>query len=132
MADIIKTWPAFMEARKVAEIFSSLAPPFGRYYFALGRGRPKQEVERVWFTWRGRILGWFALDELVVNDGSLPRLRSLSGEESEWQIRKDAWVAICRPGCQRLKERVFMDGFRGWRYFNFEGWKSQPEARIRG
>ncbi|MDR5726799.1 MAG: hypothetical protein RB191_04955 [Terriglobia bacterium] len=38
-ADIIKTWPAFIDARKVAQIFSR-AGAFGRYYFTLGRGKP--------------------------------------------------------------------------------------------
>ena len=54
MADIIKTWPAATDARTVAEIFSADAPPFGHYYFTLGRGKPKEKVDRIWYTWRGR------------------------------------------------------------------------------
>jgi hypothetical protein len=130
MADIIKTWPAFMDAKKVAQIFAPKGC-FARYYFTLGRGKPKQPITRIWFTWRGRILGSFAIDVVVCNDGSLPRLSRIDGEPSEWQIRKDAWVAVCAPGCERLKERVFMSGFRGWHYFDLETYRSNPESRIR-
>jgi hypothetical protein len=48
-ADIIKTWPAFIEARKVAQIFSR-AGAFGRYYFTLGSGKPQKPIRRIWFT----------------------------------------------------------------------------------
>lgn len=129
--DIIKTWPAATDARIVAEIFSANTPPFVRYYFTLGRGKPKEKVDRIWYTWRGRILGYFEIEEIVVNDGTLPRLESLSGEESEWQIKRDAKVAICLPPCHRLKERVFMSGFRGWRYFTFAEYSQTSEARHR-
>jgi len=128
--DIIKTWPAFIEARKVAQIFSREGA-FGRYYFTLGRGKPQKSLRRIWFTWHGRILGSFAIKTVVCNDGTLPPLRSLSGEISEWQIRPDAWVAVCVPGCERLRERVYMSSFRGWRYFDFEEYKNSPDARIR-
>jgi hypothetical protein len=98
VSDIIKTWPAFMEARKVASIFSPRGC-FARYYFTLGRGKPKLQISRIWFTWRGRIIGSFAVEAVVCNDGSLPTLSRIDGEPSEWQIRKDAWVAVCTPGC---------------------------------
>jgi hypothetical protein len=45
--------------------------------------------------------------------GSLPLLHSLDDKESEWQIKPDAYVAICSEPCQRLKDRIFMSGFRG-------------------
>jgi hypothetical protein len=131
MAEIIKTWPANVNARSVAEMFSETNPPWVRFYFTLGRGRPKQEVKRLWFTYQGRILGYFDVEEIVVNDGTLPKLHSLDGGESEFQIRKDALVAICSPPCVRLKERVFMDGFRGWRYFDFESYRVTADARHR-
>jgi hypothetical protein len=130
MADIIKTWPAFMDAKKVADIFSSRGA-FARYYFTLGRGKPKEPITKIWHTWRGRILGSFVVDEIVRNDGSLPKLRSLSDKESGWQIKPDAWVAICTPGCDRLRERLFMSGFRGWRYFDIASYRDNPESRIR-
>lgn len=131
MPDIIKTWPAHVAAPIVAQIFSPTAPPFCRYYFTLGRGKPQQEVKRLWYTYRGRILGYFEIEEIVCNDGTLPKLASLSGETSEWQIRRDAWVAICAPPCHRIKERVFFEGFRGWRYFNFDSYRLTTDARVR-
>lgn len=131
MADIIKTWPANMDSKVVAELFSKDNPPFCEFYFTLGRGRPQQSIERLWFTYQGRIIGWFAVNRIVVNDGTLPHLSRIDGGESEWQIRKDAKVAICKPPCHRLKDRVFMSGFRGWRYFNFDEYSLTSESRHR-
>lgn len=129
--DIIKTWPANVDARSVAAMFSEKTPPWCVFYFTLGIGKPKENVERLWFTYRGRILGFFVIREIIVNDGTLPKLQSLDGSESDWQFRKDAKVAICLPPCHRLRERVFMDGFRGWRYFDFESYRGTAEARHR-
>ncbi|HEV2174009.1 MAG TPA: hypothetical protein VGR71_10595 [Nitrospira sp.] len=131
MTDIIKTWPANVEARTVAQIFSESNPPFCRFFFTLGRGKPKQAIANIWFTYQGRILGSFEVEEVVCNDGTLPRLSRLDGGESEWQIRKDAWVAVCAPPCKRIHERVFHEPFRGWRYFNFQTYKLSPDARVR-
>lgn len=131
MADIIKTWPAFMEGEKVARIFSPDIPPFARYYFTLGRGKPAQPIERVWFTYQGRIIGHFIIEKIVINDGSLPKLRSLENEESDWQIKPDRWVLVCKPPCIRLSDRLYMAGFRGWHYFNLDEYRSTPEAKVR-
>ena len=131
MAEIIKTWPAFIPARTTAEVFSPSHPPFCHYYFSLGHGKPKQHVDLMWFNYQGRILGWFRVEEVVCNDGTLPKLRRLDGEESGWQIRKDSWVAVCAPPCHRLSERVFMEGFRGWRYFDLDTYKGTVDARHR-
>lgn len=132
MADILKTWPANMSAKVVAELFSDTKPPFCEFYFTLGRGTPKQKIDHLWFTYQGRIIGYFVVDRVVVNDGTLPRLSRIDGGESEWQIRKDARVAICRPPCVRIRERVFHEPFRGWRYFDFESYRETSEARHRG
>jgi hypothetical protein len=131
VAEIIKTWPACVSARSTARMFSPAVPTFHRYYFTLGRGRPKLEVSRLWFTYLGRILGYFEVEEIVVNDGTLPQGRRLDGGESEWQMKKDAKVAICAPPCVRLKERLYMEGFRGWRYFNLEEYRGSPDAKFR-
>lgn len=131
MADIIKTWPVAVSAQATARIFSEKAPSFSRYYFTLGHGRPKAEVERIWFTYGGRVLGWFTVEDIVCNDGTLPLLNRLDGSPGEWQIAKDAWVAVCCPPCHRIAERIFMDGFRGFRYFNFEEYRGKPESRVR-
>jgi hypothetical protein len=129
MADIIRTWPAAVPAKTVAEIFSDI--PFGDFYFTLGRGKPKQPIERLWWTYQGRILGSFKVKRIVQNDGTLPRLSRLDGQESEWHIRPDHWVAICTSGCDRIRERVFYSGFRGFRYFDFNSYKNTPAAGIR-
>jgi len=131
MSDIIKTWPVAVTAKATAQVFSPKHPPFVRYYFTLGRGKPKQAVERMWFTYQGRILGWFEVEEIVCNDGSLPKLNRLDGSPGEWQMKKDSWIAVCAPPCHRLTERVYMDGFRGFRYFNFEEYRGTTEARFR-
>jgi len=131
MADILKTWPSAVSAKTTAQIFSPTAPAFSRYYFSLGRGKPKQAIAFMWFTYGGRILGRMAVEEIVCNDGTLPKLGRLDGGESEWQIAKDAWVAICRPPCLRIRERVFHESFRGWRYFDFERWRADPASRYR-
>lgn len=57
-ADIIKTWPAFIEARKVAQSFSR-AGAFGRYYFTLGRGKPQKPIRRIGSL--GTVAFWGAL-----------------------------------------------------------------------
>jgi hypothetical protein len=129
--DIIKTWPAQIDARTTARVFSPDHPPFTRYYFSLGRGKPKQEIGRMWFNYQGRIIGSFEVEEIVCNDGTLPKLHRLDGGESGWQIRKDAWVAICAPPCERPKERIFHDSFRGWRYFDLERYRGTVDARYR-
>jgi len=112
-------------------MFSPEVPPFHRYFFSLGRGKPKQAIERLWFTYHGRILGSFKVLGLVVNDGSLPKLHRLDGGESDWQFKRDVWVVVCAPPCQRLRARVFHEPFRGWRYFDFDEYFTRPESRHR-
>lgn len=130
MAEIIKTWPANVDARTVAHIFGDECV-FATFYFTLGRGKPKQPVDRLWFTYQGRILGSFKVLEIKQNDGSLPKLRSITDEESEWQIRPDHWVAICKGPMERLTDRVFMSGFRGYRYFDLNEYRKTNEAKVR-
>jgi hypothetical protein len=129
--DIIKTWPACVGPRQTARIFSAKVPPWHWYYFTLGRGKPKQAIDRMWFTYGGRILGSFAVKEIVCNDGSLPALNRLDGGESGWQIARDAWVAVCPAPITRIQERIFYEGFRGWRYFDLESHKVKPLSRVR-
>lgn len=127
LKQIIKTWPAFMPPRRVLEVFNA---DFANFYFSLGRGKPKEEISALWFTHRGRILGFFPIQHLVINDGSLPKLRSISGEESEFQIKRDNWVAICPGPIERLREKLYYAGFRGWRYFDLEEWRGTLESRV--
>lgn len=131
MADIIKTWPSCISAKTTARVFSPKHPPFTRYYFSLGRGKPKQRIDFLWFTYQGRIIGCFVVEDVVCNDGSIPPLHRLDGGESGWQFRKDAWLAVCMPPCDRTKDRVFHESFRGWRYFDFDAYVLLPESRRR-
>lgn len=128
MTAILKTWPAFMPAKKVLEVFGH---DWGHFYFTLGRGRPKVTPSELWYTHHGRILGWFTIGEIVQNVGQLPKLCSLSGEESPWQIKGDRWVAICPPPFHRISERLYHESFRGWRYFDIEKHRGTLSAKVR-
>lgn len=129
MTDIIKTWPSCVPAKTVARIFTP-ENRWAMFYFTLGRGKPKNPINRLWFTYQGRILGNFHVAEVVQNDGSFPKLQRLDGGESDWQIKPDAWVAICTDFV-KLKDRVFMSGFRGFRYFDLEEYRGTPDSRMR-
>lgn len=128
MTAILKTWPAFMSPKKTLEVFNH----YCTFYFTLGRGRPQRDdVAEIWHTHQGVILGHHNLVEIIRNDGSLPKLRSLSDVESEWQIKPDNWVAVCRPPFVRLEEKIFHEGFRGWRYFDLEKYRGTVDAKVR-
>ncbi len=98
MPDIIKTWPAFMSRARVLKAFGH----FSEFYFTIGPRKPQQAIDHLWYTHQGEIIGSFKVDRLVQNDGSFPKLRSISGEVSEWQIKPDRWVAICKGPFSRL------------------------------
>lgn len=100
------------------------------FYFTLGRGRPQRPPSELWYTHRGRILGWFGINEIVQNVGQLPKLTAIDGTESEWQIRGDAWVALCPPPFHRLEEKIYHEGFRGWRYFDLEAYRGTIGAKL--
>lgn len=127
MSEIIKTWPAFMSPKKVLRVFNHR---WVNFYFSVGKGKPKQEVTHLWFTHRGRILGRFKIVDVVKNDGSLPKLRSLQNRASEWQFKPDVWVAICEGPVERIKEKLCYGGFRGWRYFSLEEYRKTVDAKI--
>jgi hypothetical protein len=125
---IIKTWPAFMPSKRVREAFTH---DWGRFYFTIGRGKPAKPVEQLYYTHKGVLLGHFAVAEIVQNVGQLPRLRSISGETSEWQIKPGNWVAICDPPFHFLKERLYHDGFRGFRYFDIDAYRGTIDSKVR-
>jgi len=128
MCDIIKTWPAVLAVAHTRIIFSHGC---GNFYFALGRGKPKRPVDRLWWTHRGKIIGSFQIDCMVRNDGSLTRLFAMDGSGSRWQPKFGSMVAICRPPVSWLRERVFHEGFRGWRYFDLPAHRQTLDAIIR-
>lgn len=127
MADIIKTWPAFFSRSKLSRVFNH---KWVRFYFSLGRGKPKRPIEHVWFCHRGLVVGAFRVEEIVQNDGSLPKLRSLQNRESEWQFKHDVWVMVCHPPIEWLEEEIFHESFRGWRYFDLEAYRKTAGARM--
>lgn len=130
MTAILKTWPACMPPKKVLEVFTH---DWAIFYFTLGRGRPQRDdVTEIFHTHRGRILGHFAVREIVRNMGdNLPKLTAIDGTESEWQIKLMNWVAICQPPFHRLDEKIFHEGFRGWRYFDLEKYRGTVGAKVR-
>ena len=132
MTAILKTWPSFMERSKVLEVFNH---DWGTFYFTLGRGKPQKEISELWYTHRGEIIGHFSVGTVVRNMGdNLPRLRSITGEVSEWQSKLMNWVALCPPPFFPLHKaygRIFHEAFRGWRYFDLESYRSTIDAKIR-
>ena len=138
MTAILKTLPTRF-ARGQLEKFFGVADQgnehFCQYYFTLGRGRPQRPdpITELYFTHQGCILGHFEIEEIVQNKGQLPLLTTLDGQPSEWQIKPDRWVAVCRPPFHRLTaiERVYHAGFRGWRYFDLEAYRGTLESQVR-
>lgn len=118
-----------MHPKKVLEVFNH---EWGRFYFTLGRGKPQRPVTQIWYTHRGRILGFFNVGQIVRNMGNnLPPLRSLSGEVSEWQIALMNFVAVCNPPFHRLDEKLYYEGFRGWRYFDLAQHRGSLDSKVR-
>jgi hypothetical protein len=126
--DVIKTWPGHLDFRTIRKIVDG--PEF-RYFFSLGRGCPKQRPAAIWFTHHGRIMGRFAIEEIVRNVGQLPQLKRLDGGISAWQFKPDVWIAMCRPPFVPLNERLFYGGFRGWRYFDLDAYRLTLDAKVR-
>ena len=117
-----------MDRRKVRAIFSS---EWALFYFTLGKGKPKQSVERLWFTHQDELLGSFKVKEIVCNVGQLPKLRSLDNRESEWQIKRDRYVAICPGPFEWVQgDTIYYGSFRGFRYFDFAVYSQTMEAKI--
>ncbi len=110
MSAILKTWPSFMDERK----------------------EPQREIEKIYFTHQGVVLGYFDVLGIARNDGSLPKLRSLSNRVSEWQFKPDVYVLTCKPPMHWLEgEKVHHDSFRGWRYFAIDEYRGTLEAKVR-
>jgi hypothetical protein len=149
MTAILKTLPSRF-ARGHIEHFLGLdgKPCWTLYFFTLGRGRPAKTkfcdaiefggvhnayigIDQLWFTHRGQIIGHFAVIAIVQNVGQLPKLTTMDGEPSEWQIKPDRWLAICNPPFHRLEEKIFHEAFRGWRYFDLEAYRGTVGAKVR-
>jgi hypothetical protein len=129
MMDIIKAWPSYFPREKVYDVFSH---DFGCFYFSVGKGKPSQPVANLWYTHSGDILGHFKIRELIFNENerTLPRLRSISNQESQWQFRPGIWVAICPGPFVKLEESLRYAGFRGWRYFDIDEHRGSIDALV--
>lgn len=129
MSAILKTWPSNMTRSHVLEVFGH---DWGNFYFTLGRGRPSKPVEQLWYTHRGEIIGYFTIREIVQNLGNnIPKLHSISGEVSEWQIKLMNWVAICPSPFTEAPDRAYAQGFRGWRYFSWDEHVGSVYSKVR-
>jgi hypothetical protein len=132
MTAILKTLPARFARGQLERFLGTEAKPcFTTYYFTLGRARPKKEPGWLYFTHRSRIIGYFDVNEVVQNAGQLPKLTTLDGGPSEWQIKSDAWVAVCVPPFHRVRERLYHESFRGWRYFDLQAYRGTVDAKVR-
>lgn len=107
--------------------------PFRVYFFKLGHGSPQRldPVTQLFFTHRSVIIGHTEIEEIVQNKGHLPLLTTLDGEPSEWQIKLDRWVAVCRPPVHRLEEKIYHSGFHGWGYFDLAAYSVTLDSKIR-
>ncbi len=136
MSAIIKTLPARFARGQLEKFFGAEDQGnkhFCAYYFTLGRGRPQrpEPITQLYFTHSGLVLGCFVIQEIVQNKGQLPLLTTLDGDPSEWQIKPDRWVAVCRAPFLRLKEKLFYGGFQGWRYFDLMKYRSTLDSKVR-
>lgn len=133
MTSIIKTLPVRF-ARGELERFLGLdgKPCWTIYFFTLGRGRPKRITpEQIYFTHKGIVIGHFAIADIVQNVGQIPKLTNMDGDPSAWQIKPDAWVAVCRPPFVRLEDKIYHEGFQGWRYFDLGSYRGTIGAKLR-
>jgi hypothetical protein len=134
MTAILKTLPVRFARGELERFFGvdGKHDPFCNYYFTLGRGRPQRPdpVTELYFTHQGVILGSFSISEIVQNKGQLPLLTTLDGEPSEWQIKPDRWVAICKPPFHSLPDKIYHMGFRGWRYFDLKAYSKTLESKV--
>lgn len=129
MSAILKTLPTRFARGKISEFLNA---PFAAFFFTLGMHKPKQAVEQLYFTHQGRLLGYFTVQEIVQNAGQLPKLTTLDGAPSKWQIKPDRWVAVCDPPFHLIQEKkIYHEAFRGWRYFDLEAFRSTPGSKIR-
>jgi hypothetical protein len=130
---IIKTLPVRFARGEIERFFGLDGKPcWTTYYFTLGRNRPRRVTpEKLYFTHKGIVVGFFFISEIVQNVGQLPKLTNMDGDPSAWQIKPDAWVAVCRPPFAALTERIYHEGFQGWRYLDFGTYRRTTEAKVR-
>lgn len=128
MPDVIKTIESWRDARRVLAFLHShdhSPDPEWRFIFNLGRGCPQRPVGRLYFVFKGRVLGWFAIESFQQNVG---QFEGYSKMFSGWSPAR--WVMVCQPPFTRIKERIYKRGFQGWRYFDLEAYRNSSEAKM--
>jgi hypothetical protein len=132
MTAILKTLPVRFARGEMERFLGMDGKPFCVYFFTLGRGRPQRPdpVTQIYFTHRSVILGHFEIAEIVQNKGQLPLLTTLDGAPSDWQIKPDRWVAVCRPPFHPLEAKTYHTGFRGWRYFDLQNYRGTLDSKV--
>jgi hypothetical protein len=130
---IIKTLPVRFARGDIERFFGLDGKPcWTTYYFTLGRNRPKRVTpEQLYFTHKGLVVGYFRIADIVRNAGQLPLLTNMDGDPSAWQLKTEAWGAVCEPPFHRLKEKIFFGGFQGWRFFDLETYRRTLDAIVR-
>lgn len=148
--DIIKTIEGWRDRERVMaflKMHDRNDPDRVLFYFTVGRGRPKREVERLWFTHKGEVLGCFIIkgfemyagdmqdliDRLMVGGRTLdsatgprPSVQEfnetvpgkLSGKKPYWRPKPGTWLCFVRPPFQVLPD-VDRFYFKGFRGFRY-------------
>ena len=152
MADIIKTIESWRDSDRV---FTWLTrrnrTPNQRhylYFFTLGRGHPKQTIERLYFTFQGFVIGWFDVEDIVANlgkwadfvDGAIKidkatGVRELATNDHlrrayTWRPKPGVWMVLCPPPFHSIEEQLYYSGFQGFRYFDLDSYRKMPESKF--
>ncbi len=152
MAYIIKTIESWRDRERVLAWLTRRNPTPNQdrylYYFTLGRGRPKQPVERLYFTFQGKVIGWFDVEDIVANDGKwndfisgFNTMDQATGRQRVANVYKDqegdiwapklgVWLVLCPPPFHLIEEQLYFSGFQGFRYFDLYSYRKTLDARI--
>lgn len=149
MSYIIKTIESWRDPRRVIRWLHAFdGNKDACFYFPIGRGMPKRSpVTRLYFTFRGRVMGWFKIAEfqvmcptllewMISETGSMPEnqdreptakcnLNLVYKGGKRWFPKLGTWVVFCSSPFHRTKKRIYMQGFRGFRYFDLKAGRFQ-------
>jgi len=127
--DAIKTIEGWRDPRRVREYLREGPDHSGRFLFNVGNGCPQRKVARLFFVFHGRILGWFAVAGIEKRTAELSL--EYARQYSPPYFKAAKFLFICARPFHFIRERVFYEGFRGWRYFDFETYRNSLDAKVR-